>query len=126
LPPVALSTTEQTRPAGTAKIVNATASWAGPGPRDWRFLATSRAGRVGRAATSKGPRVVTTSRDIVGLLLLLLLLPVWMAVGFGFVALVVTRHLYWWARGNTTATSRASGGSTPALPLAPRPTATAV
>lgn len=59
---------------------------------------------------------MTTLKDIVGLLLLMLLLPLWMAVGLGFVGLVVGRHLYWWARGNTTAVSRGSSGSTPSVP----------
>lgn len=56
--------------------------------------------------------VVIILRDSLGILLLVLLLPLWMAVGLGFVALVVARHLYWWARGNTTAVSR---GAVPAL-----------
>jgi hypothetical protein len=31
---------------------------------------------------------------------------VWMELGFVAVAAVVTRQLYWWARGNTTVLSR--------------------
>ena len=58
---------------------------------------------------------MTTLKDIVGVVLLMLLLPLWMAFGLGFVGVVVARHLYWWARGNTTAVSRRSGGSTPSL-----------
>lgn len=57
-----------------------------------------------------------TLRDSLGVLLLVLLLPLWMAVGLGFVALVVARHLYWWARGNTTAVSRGAAGSTRSRP----------
>ena len=55
---------------------------------------------------------VTALKDILGVLLLVLLLPLWMAVGLGVVGFVVARHLYWWARGNTTAVSRASEAST--------------
>ena len=45
-------------------------------------------------------------KDVLGVLLLAFLLPVWMAVGLGVVAVVVARQLYWWGRGNTTVVSR--------------------
>jgi len=63
---------------------------------------------------------VNTLKDTVGVLLLVALLPLWMAAALGFVALVVARHLYWWARGNTTAVSRGSGESTAPAPLLSR------
>lgn len=47
-------------------------------------------------------------KDALGLLLLAVLLPVWIALGLGVVAVVVGRQLYWWARGNTTVVSRLS------------------
>ena len=50
--------------------------------------------------------VLTALKDVAGVLLLVFLLPVWMALGFVAVAAVVTRQLYWWARGNTTVLSR--------------------
>jgi hypothetical protein len=50
--------------------------------------------------------LLTTFRDVAGALLLVFLLPVWMALGLVAVAAVVTRQLYWWARGNTTVVSR--------------------
>jgi hypothetical protein len=49
---------------------------------------------------------VTTLKDVVGVLLLAFLLPVWMALGVGAVVVVVARQLYWWARGNTSVASR--------------------
>jgi hypothetical protein len=59
--------------------------------------------------------VVATIKDLVGILLLVLLLPVWITLGLGAVAVVVTRQVYWWARGNTTAVSRSAAavGSSP-------------
>jgi hypothetical protein len=57
--------------------------------------------------------MLTRSKDVLGALLLVFLLPVWMALGLGAVIVMVTRHLYWWARGNTTATSRPSEFATP-------------
>jgi hypothetical protein len=39
-------------------------------------------------------------------LLAIAALPLWIALLLGYAALVVARHIYWWARGNTTATSR--------------------
>ena len=50
--------------------------------------------------------VLTPVKDVVGVLLLAFLLPVWMAIGLGVVAVVIARQLYWWARGNTTVVSR--------------------
>jgi hypothetical protein len=50
--------------------------------------------------------VLTVVKDVIGILLIALLLPLWMALGLGIVAVVVVRQLYWWARGNTTVASR--------------------
>jgi hypothetical protein len=50
--------------------------------------------------------VLTALKDIVWVLLLVSLLPVWMALGLGVVTAIVARQLYWWARGNTTVASR--------------------
>lgn len=36
-------------------------------------------------------------------------IPVLMALTLGASLVIVARHLYWWGRGNTTATSRTSG-----------------
>jgi hypothetical protein len=47
-------------------------------------------------------RVLTAVNDLVGILLLVFLLPVWMALGLGAVAVVAARQLYWWARGYTS------------------------
>jgi hypothetical protein len=69
--------------------------------------------------TERNVPVVTAVKDLVGVLLLVFVLPLWMALGLGFVGVLVVRHLYWWSRGNTTVVSRGSGRSTPA-PL-PRP-----
>jgi hypothetical protein len=51
---------------------------------------------------------VKVFKDALGLLLLAVLLPVWIALGLGVVAVVVGRQLYWWARGNTSVVSRLS------------------
>lgn len=50
--------------------------------------------------------MLTAIKDVGGVLLLVFLLPVWIAVGLAGMAFVVIRHLYWWCRGNTTDTSR--------------------
>ena len=50
--------------------------------------------------------MLTVVKDVIGILLIVLLLPLWMALGLGIVAAVVVRQLYWWARGNTTVASR--------------------
>ena len=52
--------------------------------------------------------VPTAIKDIVGVLLLAFLLPLWLAVALGVVALVVARQLYWWARGSRTVVSRST------------------
>lgn len=49
---------------------------------------------------------MTYIKDIGWLLLIGLLLPLLMALALGSLAVIVARHLYWWARGNTTAVSR--------------------
>lgn len=51
---------------------------------------------------------MTAFKDLVAILLLVALLPVWMAVGLGAVIVIVTRQLLWWARGNTTSVSRST------------------
>ena len=59
--------------------------------------------------------VLTAIKDVIGVLLLVFLLPVWMTIGLGVVIVVVVRQLYWWARGNTTVASRlATRGLPPA------------
>ena len=63
--------------------------------------------------------VVTAFKDLFGILLLVALLPLWMAVGLGAVVVIVTRQLLWWARGNTTSVSRST-----ALVMSPRPSRT--
>jgi hypothetical protein len=50
--------------------------------------------------------MLTVVKDVIGVLLIVSLLPLWMAVGLGVVVVVVGRQLYWWARGNTTVVSR--------------------
>ena len=59
---------------------------------------------------------MTYLKDIGWLLLGGALIPVFMALALGAALVVVARHLYWWARGNTTPTSRVSGGGSPARP----------
>lgn len=54
---------------------------------------------------------MTYIKDIGWLLLLGLLLPLLMALALASLLVVVTRHVYWWARGNTTAVSRHRGSS---------------
>lgn len=51
---------------------------------------------------------MTAFKDLVGILLLVALLPLWMVVGLGAVIVIVTRQLLWWARGNTTSVSRST------------------
>lgn len=51
---------------------------------------------------------LTAVKDVVGVLLLAFLLPVWLILGLGAAAFILTRQLYWWARGNTTAVSRST------------------
>lgn len=55
--------------------------------------------------------MLTVLKDVIGALLLVFLLPLWMAIGLGGVAVVAFRQLYWWARGNTTAISRPRAGA---------------
>ena len=49
---------------------------------------------------------MTAFKDVAGLLVLAFLLPLWMALGFGALVVLVARQLYWWTRGNTSAASR--------------------
>jgi hypothetical protein len=53
---------------------------------------------------------VTLLKDIGWLLLAGAAIPLFMALTLGAALVVVVRHLYWWGRGNTTPTSRVSGG----------------
>jgi hypothetical protein len=55
--------------------------------------------------------LVTFIKDLGWVLLIGLLAPVWIVFGLAALAFVVARHLYWWARGNTTAVSRHGGRS---------------
>ena len=50
--------------------------------------------------------VLTAFKDVIGVLLLALLLPVWIVLGIGFVAVVVIRQRYRRARGHTNVVSR--------------------
>jgi hypothetical protein len=50
--------------------------------------------------------VLTAVKDVIGLLLLAFLLPVWIVLGVAIVAVVTARQLYRRARGNTTVVSR--------------------
>jgi hypothetical protein len=52
---------------------------------------------------------VTYTKDVGWLLLIGLLLPLLMALAVAGLVVIVARHLYWWARGNTTAASRRRG-----------------
>ena len=49
---------------------------------------------------------MTAFKDVVGLLLLAFLLPLWIPLGLGALVVVVARQLYWWVRGNTSSASR--------------------
>jgi hypothetical protein len=51
---------------------------------------------------------MTALKDVVGLVLIAFLLPVWMVLGLGALVVVITRQLYWWARGNTSVVSRSA------------------
>jgi hypothetical protein len=50
--------------------------------------------------------ILTAFKDLLGVLLLAFLLPVWMVLGLAAVGVVATRQLYWWAHGNTSVASR--------------------
>ena len=52
--------------------------------------------------------MVTICKDLAGIVLITLLLPLWMALGLGALGVIVIRQLYWWARGNTTVVSRSA------------------
>lgn len=49
---------------------------------------------------------MTLMKDLGWLLLIVLLFPVGMAVALAGGLIILGRSLYWWARGNTSATSR--------------------
>ncbi len=51
---------------------------------------------------------MTIIKDVVGLLLILLLMPVWMVIGLVGGIVMLGRSVYRWGRGNTTSTSRVS------------------
>ncbi len=59
---------------------------------------------------------MTFLKDIGWLLLAGALIPVAMALTLGAGLAIVGRHLYWWARGNTTPTSRVSRDGSPTRP----------
>ena len=52
-----------------------------------------------------GVSLVTVIKDIGWFLLIGLLLPLWMALSLAALAFMVTRQLYWWARGTMPAAS---------------------
>lgn len=52
---------------------------------------------------------MTYIKDIGWFVLIVLLMPLWMALAGAGLVVILARHLYWWARGNTTAVSRLSG-----------------
>ncbi|MEO6007588.1 MAG: hypothetical protein ABIU38_05980 [Vicinamibacteraceae bacterium] len=54
---------------------------------------------------------MTLLKDIGWLIVAGALIPVAMALTLGAGLAIVARHLYWWARGNTTPTSRVSGSA---------------
>jgi hypothetical protein len=49
---------------------------------------------------------MTFLKDIGWLVLIAFFLPLLAAAGLVSLVVIIGRHLYWWARGNTTATSR--------------------
>ena len=49
---------------------------------------------------------MTYFKDFGWLLLAGLLVPVFMVLSLATVVFIVSRHIYWWLRGNTTRTSR--------------------
>ena len=59
---------------------------------------------------------MTTLKNIGWLLLAGALVPVFMALTLAGGLVIVGRHLYWWIRGNTTATSRVPVSGPPAAP----------
>jgi hypothetical protein len=61
---------------------------------------------IGPPAWKREVHVLTAYRDVVWVLVLVFLLPVWMVLGLGVVAVVVVRQLYWRARGITTVVSQ--------------------
>lgn len=52
---------------------------------------------------------MTYIKDVGLCVLLVLLVPLWMILAWASLVFIVARHLYWWARGNTTAVSRHHG-----------------
>ena len=52
---------------------------------------------------------MTFIKDVGWFLLIGMLLPMWMAVALVALVFIVARHLYWWARGNTTPDPRRRG-----------------
>jgi hypothetical protein len=71
------------------------------------MIVASRA-RRGVPRPADGSEHVAIIKDVVGLLLILLLMPVWMVIGLVAGIVMLGRSVYRWARGNTTSTSRVS------------------
>lgn len=77
--------------------------------RHWRWSSSlAQAADARHTPHERNVNVVTAFKDLVGLLLLAALLPVWMVAGLAALLVVVMRQLLWWARDNTTAVSRAT------------------
>jgi len=53
--------------------------------------------------------LMTYIKDLGWVLLIMLLLPLWIALAWASLIIIVARHLYWWANRNTT------GASSPVL-----------
>jgi hypothetical protein len=56
---------------------------------------------------SRAGRLPTALTDVAFLVVAIAGMPLWILLLLAYGAAVVVRHLYWWARGNTTDTSRA-------------------
>jgi hypothetical protein len=56
--------------------------------------------------TNRTGRVPTWLSDIAFLVVAVVGMPLWIFLLLAYAGVVVGRHLYWWARGNTTGSSR--------------------
>lgn len=61
---------------------------------------------VGAGSVGWRSGVPTVFADIAWVLVAIAAMPLWIALLLGYAAVVLARQLYWWARGNTTTTSR--------------------
>jgi hypothetical protein len=64
--------------------------------------------------TSRMSRLPTALLDAGYLVVVVAGLPLWAILLLVYAAVILFRQLYWWARANTTATSRVLGSLTPA------------